>query len=92
MKYLRDGLASVAMVLLAHATPAGAAAPEEAFAAFLRGDYAAALPLLEPLAVRGEPQAQYFLALMYDMGQGVPPDPTTALKWYRSAAAAGICF
>lgn len=86
---VREGLFSL-VLLSALAAPAWAAPPEEAYAAFLRGDYAKAQLLLEPLAEQGVPQAQYYLALMFDMGHGVPKNFEKALKWYRSAAGAGL--
>jgi uncharacterized protein len=35
-------------------------------------------------------RAQFNLGVMYTKGEGVPPDPTEALKWYRLAAAQGV--
>ena len=88
--YLRHSLFSAVLILVIRALPVGAASPDEAFAAFLRGDYSVALPMLEQLAATGEPQAQYYLALMYDLGHAVPQDPPMAFKWYQAAATAGL--
>ncbi len=41
------------------------------------------------LAMRGKPQAQYNLGLLYEQGQGVPQDYAQAIKWYRKAAKQG---
>ena len=40
-------------------------------------------------AVRGEPQAQYELALLYLRGAGVAHDPNEARRWLRLAAQQG---
>jgi len=61
----------------------------EGFAAYDRGDYAAALREWRPLAERGDATAQYNLGFMYDNGQGVPQDYAEAVKWYRKAAEQG---
>jgi WD40 repeat protein len=46
----------------------------------------------EPLAIDGHAYAQYYLALMYQRGLGVPENSETALKWYRRSAAQGNTF
>jgi TPR repeat protein len=38
-------------------------------------------------AKNGDPQAQYTLALMYLVGDGVPKDGVEEVRWYRAAAA-----
>ena len=38
-------------------------------------------------AERGQPEAQYELALMYELGLGVPQDPAEASLWYGLSAA-----
>lgn len=40
-------------------------------------------------ADRGDANAQFCLANMYDSGQGVPQDYTEAARWYRKAAEQG---
>ena len=40
-------------------------------------------------ALQGEVQAQHALALLYDTGSGVAPDPFRAVQWLRSAARKG---
>ncbi|MDC3347866.1 sel1 repeat family protein [Paracoccaceae bacterium] len=57
--------------------------------AYNAGDYATALQEWRPLAEAGDAQAQYSLALMYDLGRGVPRDYAEASKWYRLAAEQG---
>jgi hypothetical protein len=40
-------------------------------------------------AQEGSPTAQFDLALMYDLGKGVPRNYEEAMKWYRKAADQG---
>ena len=68
--------------------PAGAGSIEGA-AAYLRGDYATALREYRPLAKQGNAEAQFFLGVMYEQGQGVPQDYAKAVKWHRMAAEQG---
>ena len=59
------------------------------FAAYQKGDYAAALREWTPLAEQGDAKAQYNLGVMYQQGQGVSQDYKTAVKWYALAAEQG---
>jgi hypothetical protein len=54
-----------------------------------RGDYATALRLLQPLAEKGDPDAQINLGNMYFDGNGVPQDNAESVKWYLLAAGQG---
>ena len=58
-------------------------------AAYDKGDYAAALTEWEPLADQGDADAQVYLGVMYQFGQGVIQDDKEAAKWYRLAAQQG---
>lgn len=60
------------------------------YAAYRRGDFAAAARAFEPLARRGDADAQYSLAVLYDLGQGVARDLQAAAAWYRQAAEQGV--
>jgi len=71
------------------AAPASAGPLEQGEAAWNRGEYAAALELLRPLADRGVAAAQATLGIMYDNGQGVPTDHAVAVVWFRKAANQG---
>jgi hypothetical protein len=55
-------------------------------AAFLREDYERAAQILKPLAERwtdgGDPVAQFFMAMMYESGRGVPADAIRACTLY----------
>ena len=42
-----------------------------------------------PTAERGSPGAQFSLALIYDLGEGVAEDDETAARWYARAAQQG---
>jgi TPR repeat protein len=81
--------ALIALALAFSAAPVSAGVPDDAFAAYDRGDYAEAMRLWRPLAEQGDTSAQYFLGVMYYKGQGVPQDYVEAAKWYRKAAEQG---
>lgn len=49
-------------------------------------DPARAAVLLRPAAVRGSAEAQYYLGLLYQSGEGVTADPVEALTWMQAAA------
>jgi TPR repeat protein len=57
--------------------------------AYNRGDYATAVRAWRPLAEQGDPSAQFRLGLLYENGNGVPRDFTTARLWYEKAAVQG---
>ena len=44
---------------------------------------------LRVLAEKGDPKAQYRMALAYQEGRGVAPNMEEAVRWYRLAAAKG---
>jgi hypothetical protein len=71
------------------AGPVGAGPFEDGIAASARGDYVAAMALWRPLADEGDAQAQYRVAVMYDLGRGVARDYQAAVLWYRRAADQG---
>ncbi|HEY1339816.1 MAG TPA: metallophosphoesterase [Bryobacteraceae bacterium] len=58
--------------------------------AYNRGDFATALAEWQPIAERGDPNAQYNLGLLYARGQGVPQDYAKAAEWYGKAADGGV--
>lgn len=55
-----------------------------------RGDYAAEVAIVQPLAEQGYAFAQFNLGVLYDEGKGVPQDDALALKWYQRAADQGL--
>lgn len=52
-------------------------------------DYQTALKLWRSAAEKGDPNAQYHLGKMYQLGQGVTQSDSVAKAWYRLAAASG---
>ena len=54
------------------------------------GEYPEALLLLTPLGEKGNPDAAFALALLYQNGRGVRADSAAAAKWYRVAADQGV--
>ena len=54
---------------------------EGAPAAYHRGDYAAALQRVRPLAEQGYAPAQNNLGVRYKVGHGVPQDYPEAMRW-----------
>jgi TPR repeat protein len=57
--------------------------------AWKQKDYATALPVFRELAKRGDRNGQYWLAIMYDKGQGVPQDREQATYWFTKVAEQG---
>ena len=82
-------LRSVLALVLALTLSACSSDVQVGVEAYERGDYAAALEELRPLAERGDARAQYFLGSMYAEGEGVPEDYAEAAKWYHLAAERG---
>jgi len=71
------------------AAPVAAGPFEDGMDAYKRGDYAAALQLLRPLAERGNAPSQYVLGSMFENGRGMAEDYVEAVKWYRMASERG---
>jgi TPR repeat protein len=65
---------------------------EDAKTAYQKGDYAATIQLIRPLAEQGNAIAQDSLGYMYDRGEGVLQDYEQAVKWMRTAADHGDAF
>ena len=55
-----------------------------------RGDFAAELAIIRPMAEKGYAFAQFNLGVLYDQGKGVPQDNALAMQWYRKAAEQGL--
>jgi|AntRauTorcE11897_2_1112592.scaffolds.fasta_scaffold00990_13 TPR repeat protein len=62
---------------------------EDAARAFFAGDNKLALRHFLTLSHKGDPQAQYFLAYMFDVGQGTGQDIHEAARWYIRSAEQG---
>ena len=54
-----------------------------------QGAAASELDDMKALADTGMAEAQYFLGIKYDTGEGVPENDAEAVKWYRKAADQG---
>lgn len=80
--------AGITVAALAIAAPA-AADVEQGIDAWLRGDFEEAVRQWRPLAIEGDPDAQFNLGQAYKLGRGVPADLAEAEHWYRRAAAQG---
>jgi len=72
------------------AGPATAAELDDAVAAAHRGEYAAALERLSPLAGKGDPRAQFDVGFMHAFGWGLPRNAAEAISWYSKAADQGL--
>ncbi len=81
------------MLALSAAVCIASGASDRAFTrgweAYQAGQYSAALQLWTPLADAGDVEAQLNIGFMYDAGQGVPTDPSSAVDWYRKSAERG---
>jgi TPR repeat protein len=62
---------------------------EEGYQAANKGAYATAFKEFKSAAERGDPRAQYSLAVMFNDGIGVRKDPAEARVWFRKAADNG---
>ena len=61
-------------------------------AAFEAKEFARAMQLLQPLAERGVPEAQYRVAIMAQVGLGMVKNCAIAVKWMRAAAEQGYAL
>ena len=79
----------IILVLVLMWTTTSFADYQEGRDAFDRGDYSVAVKEFEILAGQNDPRGQYALAVMYDLGAGVPQSSGEAVKWYRLSAELG---
>jgi TPR repeat protein len=82
-------LAILVALMAALACGPALADPARGWAAYLKGNYAAALSELKPLAERGNADAQYYYGTMFSDGLGVPRNNRAAAEWYEKAARQG---
>jgi hypothetical protein len=80
----------LAVALYFLSSGAATAGVGDGVAAFQRGDYETAFRELMPLAVAGNPTAQFGLGVIYLEGYGVPQDHAEAVRWFRLAANQGV--
>jgi hypothetical protein len=83
-------------LLLAAAIPRAQSDSAEAIDAFSRGDYQRAAEIFNVLAIksaRPDHAAEFFLAMMYENGLGVPADPIRACALYvRASTGSGMAL
>ena len=89
MKYVIAFVATALFLVTSHTRVAIAGPLEEGVSAFSHADYSRALRLLQPLADKGDSDAEYTLALMYVKGDGVPQDNAQAFMLFSLAAKSG---
>ena len=77
------------MLTLAMASPVMAEDTVDALDSARAGDYTQAAAVIKPLAIDGNPQAQFNLALLYHSGAGISQDEVAAVAWYHKAAENG---
>lgn len=64
---------------------------DQAWQAYMNGQYAQSVLVFAKLADIGHPVAQWLMGNVYFFGQGVPLDYATSLSWFEKAAQQG-CF
>ena len=57
--------------------------------AYTNQDYSLAFRIFEPLATQGHSASQYYLGVLYDMGDDHSRNSRVAYQWYRLAAIGG---
>jgi len=62
---------------------------DKAVASYEKGGYISALNTFYVLAKKGDPKAQYNVAMIYEQGKGVKSDIPEAMRWYEKAAKQG---
>ena len=76
-----------ALFLTLLSLPANAQNAGEAIAAWERGDYPTAFEIWQPLAERGDKDAQFGLVNLYTYGRGTPRDYKDAYMWLMIATS-----
>ena len=76
-------LTAAAFALVAQ--PSRATPFKDALTAHASGDFNRALQLLRPLAENGDADAQFWLSMMYRLGEGVPRSKMHAYVWFYLA-------
>jgi TonB family protein len=67
-------------------TFSAAADKDTALRAYEQRDFATALKEWRALADRGDAEAEFWLGVMYEHGEGVAEQPMEAMNWYRKSA------
>lgn len=87
---MRKTLLAAALLCAANLVGAEGDDWDRAKTAHERGDYAAELAIIRPLAEQGFAFAQFNMGVLYDNGHGLPEDNQKAIEWYRKAAVQGL--
>ncbi|MAO57488.1 MAG: hypothetical protein CMM61_17575 [Rhodospirillaceae bacterium] len=77
------------LVLTLLAAPVARADFQAGLTAYEQGDFKAAMRAWLPLAEAGDPEAQFRVGRLYDVGEGTPPDGKQAVYWYGKAHGQG---
>ena len=88
IKKIVTGLA-LSLLLGSGSGAAVAADYYSAYSTYQSGDYKAAFKEMLPFAEQGNIDAQWLIAYMYSVGEGVPQNYKTAVKWYTLSAEQG---
>lgn len=78
------------LLAVADFRPAWADGYAKGLDAHMRGDYAAAFRIWEPLAEQGDAGSENGLGVLYETGEGVAMNIPEAMKWFGRAAAQGF--
>ena len=78
-----------ALVISFTSGSAMAASFDDGVVAFIKGDSATAIKIWQPLADKGDRDAQYHLGYMFQTGTGVAKNNEKAHYWYSKAAQNG---
>ena len=54
-----------------------------------QADFSSALKIWQPLAQKGDPEAQFYVGEVYEKGMGRSPDESLAVSWYLRSAENG---
>ncbi len=89
MRSFRTLIAFALPLMAASLAVPAAASVKDGVDAWEQGDYQGAVAQWRPLALAGDPDAQFNLGQAYKLGRGVPSDLDQAEAWYRRAAKQG---
>lgn len=90
MTFQRCFLAACICCMLAAGTVTAAAPVDDGIVAYLKGNHKQAIAIWEPLAAKGDAEAQYWLGSMHFNGYGgLLQDHKEAMKWVHRAATQG---
>jgi TPR repeat protein len=81
---------TILCVIFGLCSPLAADKLQDARQAYINGDYAAALAVLEPAAQSGNAMAQNIMGAAYENGNGVKFNTKLAKQWYQKSADQGF--